>query len=294
MVEDVAGLTTAQRFMYWMRERHQVHLKRARGMPAPWTDDVVLQGNFFTNPYRENDKVTAWFREHVRGPMRGDPGVIFATICFRWFNYIPTGTVLRHYNLLSEWDTAHAIRVLRQQAEAVGKVFTGAFVISNRGYKGPKIDRVCDSHIQPAWVQRHQLANDLLAPGMTMQRAHAIIGRLPGMGGSGFMAYEVICDLRYTYVLENAPDKCTWSNPGPGAQRGLNRLLGRDLGAPCRDYQQESARLLALANRQLGRVMPPLEMREIEHSLCEWDKYERARLGDGQMKRKYNARGACQ
>ena len=33
---------------------------------------------------------------------------------------------------------------------------------------------------------------------------------------------------------------------------------------------------------------PQLEMREIEHSLCEFDKYERARLGKGTLRAKYH------
>ena len=30
-------------------------------------------------------------------------------------------------------------------------------------------------------------------------------------------------------VLEHASDKLLWANPGPGAIRGLYRLLGREL-----------------------------------------------------------------
>jgi hypothetical protein len=36
--------------------------------------------------------------------------------------------------------------------------------------------------------------------------------------------------------------------------------------------------------------MPPFEMREVEHSLCESDKYVRPLLGDEKSKRKYRAR----
>ena len=34
-------------------------------------------------------------------------------------------------------------------------------------------------------------------------------------------------------------------------------------------------------------IYPPFELREIEHSLCEFDKYERIRLGQGRPKQKY-------
>jgi hypothetical protein len=104
------------------------------------------------------------------------------------------------------------------------------------------------------------------------------------------MAYEVICDLRYTWVLRNASDKLTWSNPGPGAKRGLNRLLGRDLKHSSRDYQEQSKQILTVLQQRLGNTMPSFEMREVEHGLCEYDKYCRALNSDGQMKRKYRGR----
>jgi hypothetical protein len=303
----VARLSPLDRLLYWIKERHQIYLRRRAGKSKPWTDDRVLQENFFTNPYRENDKVTAWFRRHVRGPMQDDPGVMFATIAFRWFNYIPTGEILlggdhmqgwhadyRRDNLLTHWSCALAITRLKALANERGKLFTGAFNISNGGSTKSKLDRVCEDYVEPAWCQRERLVSQLSEPGMTMQNAHAILGQLPGMGGSGFMAYEVVCDLRYTYLLRNASDCCTWSNPGPGAKRGLNRLLGRDLGYSCRDYPQESLKLLRAVTNRLGGSMPPFEMREIEHSLCEFFKYEMAvdQLMKGGseygLKRRYN------
>jgi hypothetical protein len=36
---------------------------------------------------------------------------------------------------------------------------------------------------------------------------------------------------------------------------------------------------------------PHWEMREVEHTLCEFDKYERARLGEGRPKQLYDGWG---
>jgi hypothetical protein len=36
---------------------------------------------------------------------------------------------------------------------------------------------------------------------------------------------------------------------------------------------------------------PAWEMREVEHTLCEFDKYERARLGEGRPKQRFNPGG---
>ena len=99
------------------------------------------------------------------------------------------------------------------------------------------------------------------------------------------MAYEVVTDLRHTKWLNNAPDIMTWANPGPGAKRGLNRIHGRELTqSVTREQQiQEMRDLLELLN---GKPLS-LEMRDIEHCLCEFDKYERVRLGQGKPRAKY-------
>lgn len=301
-VSEVAKLTPLDRFLYWIRERHQIHLRKLASKPRPWTDDEVLRNYFFTNPYRENDKVTQWFREQVREPLTADPKVLFATICFRWFNWIPTGQLLlscknvkppRHrFGLLEDWDTESAVSYLTAYSSG-NQVFTGAFNISNSGSTKPKINRVCEDYIQPAWEacgpdgwMKDDMVRGAYEGKLTMQAAHELLMELPGLGGSGFMAYEVVCDLRYTNYLKGATDKLTWSNPGPGARRGINRLLGKDLTASVKDWPAQSANLLAIVRRKLNK-MPPFEMREIEHSLCEFDKYERARLADGHLKRRY-------
>jgi hypothetical protein len=319
LIEDVARLKPIDRLMYWIKERHNIFLRRRAGLPAPWTDDVILQSFFFTNPYRENDKFTVWLREKVRGPLRDDRRVLFAVIAARWFCWAPTIQVLMGknpcpeyragrlptQNLLEVWDLEEALCRLGAWKGQGEQVFTGAFNISNSGSTKPKINRVCEDYIQPAWEacgadrpsghtgwMMEELVRGAYEQKSTMQDAHELLGQLPGMGGGGFMAYEVVCDLRYTLYLEHAPDKLTWSNPGPGAKRGMNVVLGRDPKAPLdrETWDRESRRLLAEANRRLR--MPPMEMREIEHSLCEFFKMERARLGGG-SKRRYNGGGAA-
>ena len=46
-------------------------------------------------------------------------------------------------------------------------------------------------------------------------------------------------------------------------------------------------RELLEASGKLPGWIPSLEMRDIEHSLCEYDKYERARLGQGRPRSRF-------
>lgn len=291
-MEMVRAMSPQERFLYWIKERYLLGKRREAGLPKPWTKDTVLQNYWFTWPYREMDRTTVWFREHIRDPLKRMPSVLMATVIFRWFNYIPTGELLVNQDLLRNWDSDRAIRLLRNQ----GKIFTGAYMIkAGNGPPGSKLPSVCKA-IDPLWKDQNKLIKICLKEN-TLQAAHAALKQYKHLGG--FMSYEIVCDLRYTYLLENATDVDTWCNIGPGALRGLQRLKGLPVdlrgsraqgGTPKlpRDWQESMQSILALVRKELGPTMPRFEMREVEHSLCEDDKYERALFSQGKMKRKYN------
>ncbi len=115
----------------------------------------------------------------------------------------------------------------------------------------------------------------------TLEGWFDLLCELDGFGP--FLAYEVVTDLTHTHYLCHAPDLDTFANAGPGAVRGLNRLAGRPLDATLEPAEalREMRALLRQAGRKLPPSFPTVHLREIEHSLCEFDKYERVRLGQG-------------
>jgi hypothetical protein len=50
--------------------------------------------------------------------------------------------------------------------------------------------------------------------------------------------------------------------------------------------------LLDVSREYLSAGFPMLEMRDIEHTLCEFDKYERTRLGEGTVRMLYVPKSA--
>lgn len=118
-----------------------------------------------------------------------------------------------------------------------------------------------------------------------------------------FHSYEIVTDLRHTALLDRAPDIMTWASPGPGARRGLNRVHAReytDKSLSRGDMIAEMRELLSLSRDAMlwpaGKTpkktsdyieWPKWEMRDVEHTLCEFDKYERVRLGQGRPRGVY-------
>lgn len=288
LIAEVKKLPPLERFLYWVRERNQILNKRQCGWKKPWTDDEILQSYSFTNVRREDDRVTRWFCKNVRdcSPFveRGEL-VVFATIAFRWFNLPqPTGEYLLSHKYLEDWNTERVIAGLTEFKNRGLKVFTGAFNISNSGSTDPKINRVCEAYIEPVWQQRKELYDNIR--GCTLAGAFWHLNRLPGLGGSGFMAAQVICDLAYTHVLRDASDWWTWCSWGPGSKRGMNRVLGNSVHCPVSQprWKQHLDNLQEVIHRRLGIK---LHARDVQNCLCEFSKYENALQGDGHIKRRY-------
>tara|TARA_R110001599_G_scaffold16081_1_gene66021 strand:+ start:294 stop:1226 length:933 start_codon:yes stop_codon:yes gene_type:complete len=274
------------RYCYWQTERENIRLqKEVSNLPSPWTNDLILQQYKFCQVFREDDRTTRWFREHIRKPLAKNEDVLMATVIFRWFNHIDTGRTLIEHDLLHNWDRTKAIKEITKQP----KWITGAYII-----KTPNgMDKVtgvseCISHM---WQDRKHLIDKVISFN-SLEDTWTLLRDYPYMGP--FMAYEVVTDLRHTYLLEDAEDVLTWANAGPGAMRGLNRLTGRELGYSKRshDWVGEMQQLYKEVQTKLPvhiiqRNDLRYEMREIEGGLCEFDKYSRIFKGEGRTRSIY-------
>lgn len=333
-----------ERFFAYARERHSIYLRRAAGQKSPWTSDPILQAHRFTNVFRELDRTTVWFRENVRDRLRDKPEVLPATIIFRWFNRIKTGealfcqealglggekpgeTAFEAFLRLGGEDGMGCLRAAILQHCGDGPYVTGAYTINtiSAGLGLSKLEGVLNLIGQ--WFDAHrswrQVAVDMKLGSRHVPQVKTPFSledfcaycRSPCLGE--FMTYEVACDLRYTALLENAPDRRTWANLGPGARRGLNRIFrglqgkAADKAIPMSAALGEMQELLArsqepsywpqLTTYEGERALifnrgpfyvhgleprtqqwPSWELREVEHTLCEFDKYSRVLEGSG-------------
>jgi hypothetical protein len=274
--------------LYFMEERQKVYLKRQAGEPWPWTSDPILQRWRFCCTYRENDRVTQWVRDEWCKPYAGHKNLWFALCLARQVNWPDT---LREIGFPEEWNPRHVLHVMNKRAERGEKVYTSAYMLPSRGETSkprytvmrvlnPLFRAVASGKSYPPWEDGKHIEEVRLEA--------AFDWLLPFYGWGRFLTYEVVTDLRHTRYLCHVSDIMTWANAGPGAQRGLNRLYGRDLqshqGA---DQLLDEMRWVLdwLMRARDVRVLPTLEMRDVEHCLCELDKYCRAqeRLATGKM-----------
>ncbi len=307
----------------FMKARHDIYLDRKAGKPGPWTTDPVLRDGRFCNIFRELDTVTIWIDQHIRQPYADHPHLWFMLAIARYINWPDTLRYLMYEAEPGTWpdeegfEPAKLTKALEDYAAAGNKVYTGAYMIrgerypSKEWYSWTQHRYIAEIVLGRLWEDRKEWQRMLeTTPGVlrAFNRLETVWAKFQQpryIGWGPFMAYEVVTDLRHTRYLRNAPDIYTWANAGLGAIRGLNRLYGRELGAKPKP-EQTNAEMFKLMielndldepgfNATFGEpcdVNPRFEMRDIEHVLCEADKYERVRLGEGKMRSKYDWRKA--
>lgn len=299
-------------FFTYARARHQIYLKRAAGYPRPWTEDPILDQYRFTNVFRELDKTTAWYRNNVRLPFDHRPEVLLATVVFRMFNRIEVGEAIfcqeslttmppstAFERFLASGDASHLRDDIVAFVGMRGPYATGAYIISSPpGYS--KLDGILkmieDFNVHEAGgLNWRDLAGACTVGPVPLETVFDWLATVPYFGH--FHSYEIVTDLRHTYLLRDAPDVMRWCNIGPGAARGLNRIYGRAMKDNGKRLEMVSTEQMLSEMRDIlamsgeskfwPKDWPRWEMRDVEHTLCEFDKMERVRLGQGRPRGVY-------
>lgn len=250
---------------YWINERHRIYLKREAGHPWPWTDDPVLRIFKFTNVFRELDKGTLALRKMVQ-EVEQPALLMFNIVWYRMFNRY------EHAENIGVVSNLDALRKKLDIVERQGhRLFTSAHMTVGRAGQAKK-DTVLETLADV--LDRME---DLLWIGEegTLESAFKRLLKLRFFGIGKFIAYEIVTDMRWypQFWPEGEPtDVMSWASIGPGCKRGMHRLGYDDcLENMLRIYQG----LILLLESHVTRHHPPLELREVEHSLCEFDKYQR-------------------
>jgi hypothetical protein len=280
------------RFIWYLNERWAIHQKRLKGLPPPWTDDAALQKYRFCQVRREDDRVTRWIHENWLRPHADDPDLWHAMCVARTFNLPAT---LDAIGWSSPWSkrgkrVLETARILQRSGDV--RVFTGAYMVNTHGKHGGVL--WSDKYDCPLIEYSKMVFDKLWANGEALrpkrdEQLALVHSRLASQFGFGpFMANQVVADIKYGHVLANAPDWETFAASGPGSLRGLNRVCGRELNQRWREADWHGA-LLAVRKvilPQLPRALRSLDAQNIEHGLCEFDKWCRVQEG-GRPKQTY-------
>jgi hypothetical protein len=264
------------RFLYWITERESIRLRRLEGRYKPWTTDPILRQYRFCNIRRMDDVVSRWLLDNWYGPYKDHPNTLFAASLARFFNLpstlgLITGMVYREGP--PDWS---GVKRAVLKAKQSGPVFNAAYMV--RGNDGPnKVISVVDHNVR--------CIDPNISRVIPSSMEATCVNIRCGHGFGMFMAGQVTADLRWAIAGDWA-DRHSWAPLGPGSRRGLHRLTG--LWAGQEEFVDRLRGIIEVCHRELpSTITGRLEAMDYQNCLCEFDKYERTRLGEGQPKRLY-------
>ena len=274
--------------IYWITERDLIRTFKENNEPKPWTKDWILRDNRFCNVHREDDSVTKWIAENWRTPNAGDDNLWFNMLIARLLNWPAT---LGHIGYTKKWHPDAFRRKLAALKLKGEKMFSSAYIVSTNGVSGDKVGYLIESVLTPAWEKRKSIQpvfNDSL---------ESFSKRLRTLNGiEGFMAGQIVADVKYDRLspLSGAVDWWSWAVSGPGSRRGLWRVMFDDNPASKPNYPDKawSADLQWLLS-EVRLHLPGMDLhaQDLQNCLCEFDKYQRTKLGQGRPKQKYPGAG---
>jgi len=286
-------------FLFFIHERQKIWVNKTNGV-VPMTKNKVMSTKWFTNMYRELDRGTLYFRKCIVDTvLKGvaiDTNVInqelvekvlFRSIVYRLINKVETFTDFGGLPDLGEYPRFQKFLAKKKDAGVV--IFTAAH--QNMGY-----DRLMKTF---EYVKKNvkKMSSEIVAASKkrTIKKCQDILLQIPNVGA--FFAWQILCDLLECRIIGSCTDN-QWACLGPGAKNGLRRIfplsttkgelkytrLLRDLCAPAgpgSGFQTLGLQFPAFLNKALS-------LKNIEHALCEYDKYFRSALGVQIKEREYS------
>jgi hypothetical protein len=272
----------------FIEERHLIYLRKEAGLMKPWTKDPIMRMYRFCNICREWDTETRWISEYWRTPHKDDKDLWFAMLVARVFNWRETLNDIGYPVPWTEKYRRNLLEDVDRRMRTGQKVWTGAYIVSTNGHREAKHDYFVNRVFEPAWAAREQIRP---VQGDTLESFAKRLITLNGL--SHFMTGQIVADVKFTGPLLDAEDWATWCVPGPGSTRGMNRIYGFELDAKWnKDVFRGAVNDLIeeMDYRVGGPPRPPecLSAQDLQNCLCEFDKYERVRLGEGRPRSLYN------
>lgn len=274
-------------FFEFVKERHAIWVRRDNGEPAPWTEDPILQKYKFCNVYRELDRGTEWVVCNARSPHRESPeiwrqDIIFQVIQYRLLN---NPHFFEIYGLadLHGYATANdqLEDALIEYKQEYGYIFNTAYTCFKTFNNSTGIKNTIKSYcfIVDWAFENIELITKAVVEQESAEESCKALQSIPGVGP--FLAYEIWCDFILLGVVEWTEND--YVNVGPGAVLGLEIIFPElnKHGFTNAEWGRLLRQIWSAQSHHLPPGMPPMSLRSVEHSLCEYRKYVNLQKGLG-------------
>ncbi|KAH7887814.1 hypothetical protein F5I97DRAFT_900768 [Phlebopus sp. FC_14] len=269
-------------------ERNAIDQKRRSGVSPPWTADPVLASYRFCNAFRVLDRVSQFLITEVIEKGSQKPAeVTFRVLLFSTYTSINTYKTLQREIQPFTWERysrSNYEKVLRRLYNSGVSIYTGAYQKPAPELGFPENFM---NHLAFLEVLMQELP-DQLKKAKYMADVFQWLRTFKSMGD--FTAYQLILNLSYSNVLNFS--EYDFVVVGTGSRRGLQRCFGNniprslevDLVRYMQLYQEDHFTRLGIVFNGLGEHRRPMMLCDIEHTLCELDKYVRMCENNGRIR----------
>lgn len=305
-------------FFETMYERQMIWKRRfIDGKERPWTKNVILRDNKFTNVYRELDRSSQF---QIRNIMLDDKlnltNLVWKLMVYRFFNNPETfnneysaqwRNGIPDYDAYNEEDFAQFVANVRASGR---NPFTTAYLINSMA--APKESRdYCYTRVTiPAL---HAAVPKIVAVAKTSKTSEELIKYLLTLPSvADFIAHEFYQDFTYIPKYTNRTlmkwTQNDFTNVGPGAMVGIRlifpNLKGKEQKQAIYRLRDMAPEMLKKIAEEKGEPMPfvawnketkqydiqtecNITLHQIEMWLCEFQKYWKMTIGEGKQRSKF-------
>ncbi|KAF9048029.1 hypothetical protein BDZ89DRAFT_1057990 [Hymenopellis radicata] len=286
-------------FLWLCAERLGITKRRWLGLPAPWTTNKLLQREFFCNTFRVLDRTSQYLITEVIEKGSQEPReLLFRTLLFTTFNKIATWELLVEEIPSLTW-AAYKRRKYEKVLDAAKKNGTSLFSAAYQKQNGFSHQKRKGINTVDMWRHHLDIVQEMMEGDVLLNKLQAPNVYLDDIfdfckdnfwGFGAFNSYQLILNLGYTKLFPYS----SWDFVvlGPGARSGLYKMFGERI----LDAEKKEGDIFQAALRKITKSLPndfarlgyqfdgvdaehrEMELADIEHMLCETDKYTRVVL----------------
>lgn len=281
-------------YFYFVQERMNIFWNKYDSKKEPWTNDLILKENKFTNVYRASDRISQYLIKNViydRLEGFDERDILFRILIFKIFNKIETWEYLESKIgeiSIKNFDLQKVNSLLSERMSQT-PIYNNAYMMTGTH---SKYNHLTFKHEK--WLQ---MVQDEIVKGKTLEKivttkslekVYQLLRERSFIGD--FLAYQYTIDLNYSPVIDFSED--TFVKAGIGSIRGIKKCfypLGKSSFEDAirythdnfEKYQQKYG--FTEFKNLFGR-QPTLI--DIQNCFCETDKYLRAKMPELQVDNK--------
>jgi len=272
-------------FMFFVFERQNMYELKSSGAEQPYSHVKVMVNMWFTNMYRELDRGTMFFRKQILSEHNLKPAchkeVIFKAVVYRLINKIETFQEFGKIPCIAEW---------KQFKKFLQKKRTNREIIFTNAHQNMGLTRFCDT-ISDLLVRIGNFFTQNIVEAESLEECFLHLKSINNIGD--FFAWQICCDFLELRLINF--DENTWTCLGPGAKEGLRRIFAVKSVKDELPLAKHLTKIMDYSFKALGISFPyfmnrKLTLKNVEHALCEYDKYFRAATNQPTRERKFLSR----